>query len=542
MTTWLFLIVGTGSAQTVEFPDLHLLLVVERALDKTPGDAITEADMATLTDFDAVDFSIRNLTGLEYATNLTRLDLSDNKITDITPLTNLNQLEELYLGPTQFNLFAPKTNQITDITPLAGLNQLKILELGDNQVRDIIPLAGLTQLEELDLARNQIRDITPLANLTRLVRLNIWGNQIREITALTNLTQLTGLSVATNQIRDITPLTHLTQLVDVRLQSNEISNITVLTNLTQLKRLYMMHNQIRDITPLANLTQVEELYLNSNQIRDITPLANLIQLKELNLSWNQISDITVIAKFVNLEELRLENNPIQDTSPLCLLNEQHPTFLTDIRLTCTPVTTEYLLSVPIGINLIHIPLEVTTVDGMPQTVVSIADLYDVLGGAGVVNFLITYDSQTQEWRSYFGTQDTGTPADRALTDGMGIIASMLAPAMVLFGGNVPGVLPLGSDGDRETSITLNRGLNLVGLPLSDSRITRVSDLLALEGIRDNVPVIILTDDGEFRLVGQAGDPGDMPITGSQSFILNAKRTVTINISGRRWNNTSTPQQ
>ena len=534
----LFFIVGTVSAQTVEIPDLHLLLVIERALDKSPGETITAEDMETLTHFDAVDFSIRTLTGLEYATNLTRLDLSDNKIKDIVPLANLTQLEELYLGEEDFDLFT-RANQISDITPLANLTRLKILDLGDNQVSDITSLANLTQLEKLHLGGNQIRDITPLVNLTRLDLLNIWGNQIRDIVPLTNLTQLTGLSLASNQIRDIAPLTNLTQLVDLRLQSNQISDITSLTNLTQLKRLYMMRNQIQDITPLANLTQLEELYLRSNQIRDVTPLTNLTQIVELSLEWNQISDISVLANFVNLKELRLEQNPIQDVSPFCALHEQNPTFLTDLhQVRCSPIASEFLLSVPAGTSLIHVPLEVTTVDRMANNITSIADLYDALGGASSVNILITYDPTTQEWRSYASPQDRGGPADRDLTDDMGILAIMIRPVMVLLGGSALGVLPVDSGGDRKASITLNPGLNLVALPLRGSGITRVSDLFTLEGIGGNVPVIILTDNGEFKTVGQAGDPGDIEITGGQAFILTAQRAATVVIYGRGWDNTT----
>ena len=97
--------------------------------------------------------------------------------------------------------------------------------------------------------------------------------------------------------------------------------------------------------------------------------------------------------------------------------------------------------------------------------------------------------------------------------------------------------PLGTNGN--SAITLNQGLNLVGLPLRDPRITRVSDLFALDGIGGNVPVIILTDGGEFKLVGRADDPGDVPVTGEQSFILTAQRAARIDISGGGWYNSST---
>ena len=65
---------------------------------------------------------------------------------------------------------------------------------------------------------------------------------------------------------------------------------------------------------------------------------------------------------------------------------------------------------------------------------------------------------------------------------------------------------------------------------------RVSDLFALNGIGGNVPVIILTDDGEFKAVGRAGDPGDIEITGGQSFILTTQRPATVIIDGDAWTN------
>ena len=157
-----------------------------------------------------------------------------------------------------------------------------------------------------------------------------------------------------------------------------------------------------------------------------------------------------------------------------------------ITPTAAGADVEYRLSIPTGISLIHVPLKVTAVDGVAKTIESVADLYDALGGTNAVNFLITYDSQAQEWRSYFVALDKGTVADAILTDDKGVIAGMRSPVSIQLRGSA-----LGTNGNG--NITLNPGLNLVGLPLNDLDLTRVSDLLVLDGIRDNVPVIILTD-------------------------------------------------
>ena len=190
---------------------------------------------------------------------------------------------------------------------------------------------------------------------------------------------------------------------------------------------------------------------------------------------------------------------------------------------------EFALSLPAGISLIHVPLQVKAVDGVATTVRSIADLYDALGGVSTVNFLVTYDPQTKKWLSYFSSSDRGSSADIALADDTGIIAGMKTPVTVQLTGDALG---FGGSG----TITLNQGLNLVGVPLNDSRITRVSDLFTLDGIKGNVPAIILTDSGDFKSVGRTGDPGDVPITGGQGFIMTAHRAVTVTISGEGWTN------
>ena len=51
-------------------------------------------------------------------------------------------------------------------------------------------------------------------------------------------------------------------------------------------------------------------------------------------------------------------------------------------------------------------------------------------------------------------------------------------------------------------------------------------------------MIIVTDNGEFKVVGRPGDPGDIEITGGQAFILIAQQETTAAISGEGWDNTT----
>ena len=555
----------------VDIPDPNLRAEIEKDLSKASGAPITTADMKRLYQLIAPKTNIRNLTGLEHATNLTLLELGNNFISDLSPLKGLTNLRRLELH----------NNSISDISPLVANTGLgpgdviivngnplnnasinthiptlisrgvrvdfdKLVDIPDPNLRtaiekalgkassDTITTADMKRLTDLEAPNANITDLTGLEHATNLTLLDLDNNSISDISPLTGLTQLTVLFLGNNSISDISPLTGLTNLKTLVLENNSISDISPLAGLTNLTQLRLYINSISDISPLAGLTQLTSLGLGRNNISDISPLAGLTNLTTLTLWTNSISDLSPLVANTGLGEgdrIDVSENPLNSAS----INTHIPALQSrgvEVYFDALePATPEYLLSIPAGISLIHVPLKVTTVDGVPKTIESISNLYDALGGASKVNFLITYDSQTQEWRSYFGASDRGGLADVRLADDKGIIASLRAPVSVRLTGN-----PLGTNGSG--TITINPGLNLVGLPLNDSRINRVSDLFALDGIGGNVPVIILTDGGEFKLVGRADDPGDIEITGGQAFIMTASREAAVDISGDGWTNVS----
>ena len=71
-------------AQGVYFADANLKQAVEEELGISDP---TAEDMLALTLLDAHNRGIDNLTGLEYADNVTILSLGSNQISDISPLS-----------------------------------------------------------------------------------------------------------------------------------------------------------------------------------------------------------------------------------------------------------------------------------------------------------------------------------------------------------------------------------------------------------------------------------------------------------------------
>ena len=185
--------VPAHAATVVSIPDAHLETAVRVTLNK-PNGTITDVDMQSLpTWVQWSNRSIKDLTGLQYATNLMSIELGMNEITDVTPLAGLTKLNYLYLGE----------NQISNIAPLANLTNLWSLRLKFNLIADITPLAGMSALQYLDLTVNEVTDVSPLAGLSNLTTLYLYGNNLTDITPLKDL-NLRDLDVRYNYL-DITP-------------------------------------------------------------------------------------------------------------------------------------------------------------------------------------------------------------------------------------------------------------------------------------------------------------------------------------------------
>ena len=235
-------------------------------------------------------------------TSLKDLRLAHNQLTDATEIGNLTSLTLLMLHYNQLGGNLPATGLTSLMlgdTQLRGrlptfsqLTNLQKLWLQGNQITDISSLANLTTSSELELSLsyNQVTDISPLENLTNLRGLWLIDNQVTDISPLANLTNLESLTLTKNQIADISPLANLTNLGGLGLSYNQVADISPLENLTNLGGLGLIDNRITDISPLANLTNLKTLNIGDNRITDISPLLNLMALEELDLWGNPLTN------------------------------------------------------------------------------------------------------------------------------------------------------------------------------------------------------------------------------------------------------------
>ena len=253
--------------ESVYIPDPNLRAVIEEVLGKAPGATITADEMATLETFETLADAkgIRDLTGLEFATNMRDLWLKGNK-------------------------------HISDLSPIAGLRNLWALDIGGNLVSDLSPVAGLTNLAKINIGNNKISDLSPLEGLKNLEYFKSWNNFLSDLSPLMKLPNLWNIDICGGD-----------------------PDISVLKDAKNLKELYLNFCGVSDtdLSTLANLTNLTHLSVAANKrLSDISPLAGLTNLEWLNLRECDISDISPLSGLTNLKWIDLENNNISDFSPL----------------------------------------------------------------------------------------------------------------------------------------------------------------------------------------------------------------------------------
>lgn len=173
----------------------------------------TPTDMLGLQSLRCIFQQVCSIEGLQYASNLKELILSDNYIDDIAVLSGLIHLEKLVLNQ----------NRIESISVVSGLSKLRHLDVHHNRLRTLSPVAGLTNLEVLIARENLLGDIGPVASLTNLKNLILSQNAIDDIGPIAHLHQLEGLWLQGSLVEDITPLLELDNLGTLDLTSAHLN-------------------------------------------------------------------------------------------------------------------------------------------------------------------------------------------------------------------------------------------------------------------------------------------------------------------------------
>lgn len=358
-----------ASTETVSIPDSALKRAIKQQLG-IQTDEISVTDIESLTELDASYQNIKNLTGLEKAVNVTKLNLAGNEFINVDSLKNLTKLEILDISLTN----------VTDLTSLAGLTSLRNIDISYLELNTILPLKDLSlssitmfgeryfllkdevavlETANVEIVHDEYFNVyfsSIKANENRAIinweyegeedvhqyQLKVNGNEVSTISAddetsytLTSLAanteysleifaynndgELIGQAKAKFQtLADPTGGKEVTfkdpQLEKAIQKQFGLERKIVESDMKHLKELSLERKRITDLTGLETATNLEGLYLSSNKLSNISQLASLENLKYLYLEGNPISDFTPLSELTNLTSLGLGNTGVTDLS------------------------------------------------------------------------------------------------------------------------------------------------------------------------------------------------------------------------------------
>ncbi|KAI3692058.1 hypothetical protein L6452_31867 [Arctium lappa] len=220
-------------------------------------------------------------TSLGKLSNITELNLSDNKITALpSSISNLTALTNLDVH----------SNQLTDLPDSLG---------------------QLVNLLDLDLHANRLKSLPEsFGNLLNLMNLDLSSNYFTHLPDfIGNLASMQILIVETNDLEEL-PYTigSCSSLVALKLDFNQLKGLPeAIGKLECLEVLTLHYNRIGKLpTTMANLTRLRELDVSFNELEGIPEsLCFATSLETLNVGKN-FADMTALPRSIgNLENLQV---------------------------------------------------------------------------------------------------------------------------------------------------------------------------------------------------------------------------------------------
>ncbi|WP_300408869.1 cell wall-binding repeat-containing protein [Lagierella sp.] len=218
-----------------------------------------------------IGIKVKDISELEYATNLEWFSAVYQIFTDLTPLKNANKMVHL---------------------------DLRSLGTDENRVTDISPLKNMTELEFLNLSDAKIEDTSILSNFTKMKILNLSFTRIDNYDFASNMKDLEYIRSDFSPIRSLEPLRGLTKLKTILASAPKVDYTKPINE-----------NLIDSVEPLKDSTSLEEVDLGGHHVKDVSSLKGLVNLKKLVLTNNRIEDLEPLLALPKLEILWVQGNP-----------------------------------------------------------------------------------------------------------------------------------------------------------------------------------------------------------------------------------------
>ena len=243
--------------------------------------------------------SLSTTNGLEEATGVYYLDLSNNTIRNISALSAMQTLQEVYL----------QNNALTDLSSLSSCKEITKLNVSGNALRSLTPICTITKLVWLDASNNQIANLEQIGNLVNLHELYLSKNLLSDISGLERCTAIEALYLDYNQLTDISAVGALTKLQMFTFASNQVTALPAFSANCALVEIHGTSNFLDNLDALSGLKQLNHVYMDYNEnIESVEPLASCPRLIRVDVYGTKVTEV----KMLTDQSIVVNYNPVQE--------------------------------------------------------------------------------------------------------------------------------------------------------------------------------------------------------------------------------------
>ena len=258
------------------------------------------------------------------------LDLSDKGIVDLSGIEQFEKLEYLNLA----------NNQIYNIEPLTKLSNLFEIDLSNNQITTLYEIGrkneetGKRELWTFNLSGNKI-----VNNFEVIKEIGLWNVQVsncgltdENLNILKQIIEPEGwpmltMDLSKNDFQDVSCLTNIKSTLDLSENFNiDISKISnniyhlklrncnlnslASIDLSNMWTLDVSENENLDITSNLNMPNIYNLYIgdNKNITNETLDLLKTLPVRVLDISNTNITELEKINEFPHIQELNISGN------------------------------------------------------------------------------------------------------------------------------------------------------------------------------------------------------------------------------------------
>ena len=262
-------ILGDGEFELENLDDLKYCVNLETLQLSGVGlvDISAVANMPALRTLDLNTNNIVDISALANCPALTFVNLASNKIQDVSALYDLIFIQELDLSINSIANYNAATGKGIS-SEIQKLSNMTKLNLTSNKISDVSIFSNMPNLAILYLGSNNIVDVAPLENMDALEEYNLQRNDISVLTDLGEMPKLNRLTLSNNLISDLSFMKAYPWVGYLSIDGNPgISTLESLRESTGLMAINITGTQVQDLSPLENLSKNHAfcaIYLDDN--------------------------------------------------------------------------------------------------------------------------------------------------------------------------------------------------------------------------------------------------------------------------------------